>query len=73
MVVGLTLLALSLLTALWSVARFVFGDAVAWELVVPVGVTMFVLWTIVPLTLKRRGSVPAARRPDVADRPDRRR
>jgi len=61
MVVGLILLGLSLLTALWGVARFVFGDITAWELVVPVAVTMLVLWIILPFTLRRRGSRPAPR------------
>src|SRR5215213_1124597 len=61
MVVGLILLGLSLLTALWGVARFVFGDITAWELVVPVAVTMLVLWIILPFTLRRRGSRPARR------------
>jgi MFS family permease len=56
MVVGLILLGISLLTALWGVARFVFGDATACELVVPVAVTMLVLWILLPLTLRRRGS-----------------
>ena len=59
MVVGLILLGISLLTALWGVARFVFGDATAWELVVPVAVTMLVLWIFLPFTLRRRGSTPA--------------
>ena len=59
MVVGLILLGLSLLTALWGVARFVFGDATAWELVVPVAITMLVLWIVLPFTLRRRGSTPA--------------
>jgi MFS family permease len=56
MVVGLVLLAVSLLTAMWGVARFVFGDATAWGVVVPVTFTMIVLWTLLPLTLRRRGS-----------------
>jgi MFS family permease len=59
MVVGLILLGIALLTALWGVARFVFGDATAWELVVPVAVTMLVLWSLLPFTLRRRGSTPA--------------
>jgi MFS family permease len=61
MVVGLILLGVSLLTALWGVARFVFGDAIAWELVVPVAITMVALWIGVPFTLRRRGSTPARR------------
>ena len=70
MVIGLVMLSISLLTSMWGVARFVFGAAVGWELVVPVAATMFVLWTILPFTLKRRGSSPAAERPD-APHPER--
>jgi MFS family permease len=63
MVVGLVLLGVSLLTAMWGVARFVFGTSMAWVLVVPVGVVMAGLWIVLPLTLRRRGStVPAVRR-----------
>jgi MFS family permease len=64
MVVGLVLLGVALLTALWGVARFVFGDATAWELVVPVAVAMAGLWFGVPFTLRRRGSRPARRPTD---------
>jgi hypothetical protein len=56
MVVGLVLLGLSLLTALWGVVRFVFGDDAAWELVVPIAAVMVTLWIVLPLTLRRRGS-----------------
>jgi MFS family permease len=56
MVVGLVLLGVSLLTAMWGVARFVFGVSAAWALTVPVGLVMAVLWTLLPLTLRRRGS-----------------
>jgi MFS family permease len=59
MVVGLVLLGVALLAALWGVSHFVFGDAVAWELVVPVAIAMIVLWTLLPFTLRRRGSTPA--------------
>jgi MFS family permease len=63
MVVGLVLLGVSLITAMWGVARFVFGTSAAWALVVPVGLVMVLLWIALPLTLRRRGStVPAARR-----------
>ena len=40
MVVGLGLLGIALLTALWGVARFVFGDGTALQLVVPVAAAM---------------------------------
>jgi hypothetical protein len=49
------MLGVSLLTAMWGVARFVFDTATAWELVVPVGITMIVLWIVLPLRLRRRG------------------
>jgi len=62
MVVGLVLLGAALLTALWGVARFVFGDGSALQLVLPVAVAMAVVWILVPISLKRRGSTrPAVR------------
>jgi MFS family permease len=64
MVVGLVMLGVSLLTAMWGVARFVFDTATAWELVVPVGLTMIVLWIALPLRLRRRGSTPVQQRSD---------
>ena len=54
MTVGLVLLGISLVTAMWSVARLVFGTTTAWRLVTPVIVTMLVLWVVLPLTLKHR-------------------
>jgi hypothetical protein len=63
MVVGLVMLGVSLLTAMWGVARFVFDTAIAWELVVPVGITMVVLWILLPLRLRRRGSTPVRKAP----------
>jgi MFS family permease len=54
MTVGLVLLGISLVTAMWSVARLVFGTTTAWWLVTPVIVTMLVLWVILPLSLKHR-------------------
>ena len=63
MVAGLALLGVALLTALWGVARFVFGDGSALQLVIPVAAAMVVVWVVVPLTLRRRGSLPAVRAP----------
>ena len=54
MSVGLVLLGISLVTAMWSVARLVFGTATAWRLVTPVIVTMVLMWVVLPLTLKPR-------------------
>ena len=54
MVVGLVLLGVSLVTAMWGVARLVFGTTTAWRLVTPVIATMVVLWLVLPLTPRRR-------------------
>jgi hypothetical protein len=62
MVVGLVLLGISLLTAMWGVASFVFGATAAWAITIPVGLVMAVLWMLLPLTLRRRGpTTPSAR------------
>ena len=61
-VVGLALLGVALLAALWGVARFVFGDGSAVQLVLPVAVAMLAVWIVVPITLKQRGSNPPSRR-----------
>jgi MFS family permease len=69
MVVGLALLGVALLAALWGVARFVFGDGSALQLVIPVVVAMGAVWIVVPLTLKRRGSTrPRQRGPATPSR-----
>jgi Family of unknown function (DUF6328) len=65
MVVGLVLLGISLLTAMWAVAGFVFGSDAAWVLVLPVALVMVTLWILLPLTLHRRGSTSP--RPDASD------
>ena len=56
MVVGLVLLGVSLITAMWGVARFVFATWTAWGLVVPVALVMVALWIALPLTVRRRDS-----------------
>lgn len=61
-VLGLTLLGVSLVTALWGVARFVLGGSSALQLVVPIAATMVAVWVGLPLTLRRRGSTQPARR-----------
>jgi MFS family permease len=72
-VVGLVMLGLSLLTALWAVARFVLDDGSALQLVIPVAVLMVVVWLMLPLTLRRRGSTRPPGRPAASarDRDDR--
>ena len=66
MVVGLVLLGVALVTAMWSVARFVFGTGTAWRLTIPVVVTIVTLWLVLPMTLRPRRDPPARR---AADRP----
>jgi hypothetical protein len=58
LVIGIVLLAVSLVTAMWGVARFVFGTGPAWRLMVPIVVTMVALWLILPLTLRTRRDQP---------------
>jgi MFS family permease len=72
MVVGLALLAVSLLTAMWGVARFVYGGGSAFQLVVPVAAAMVAVWVVVPLKLRRRGSTdPVTRRGAITSAPAR--
>ena len=54
LVTGIVLLGVSLVTAMWSVARFVFGTSTAWRLTIPIVVTMVALWLILPMTLHTR-------------------
>ncbi|MET0143745.1 MAG: DUF6328 family protein [Ilumatobacteraceae bacterium] len=56
MTVGLVMLGISLVTAMWAIARFVFGAPWAWVLISPIIVTMVLLWVLLPLTLHRRSS-----------------
>lgn len=53
MIVGLAFLAVAIVTALWGVARFVFGTATAWWITTPVALAVIGLWLVVPLTLRR--------------------
>jgi membrane protein YdbS with pleckstrin-like domain len=57
---GLFLLGVALMTALWGVARFVFGATTSWLVVTPVFVVLIVLWVIVPLLVRRRQRRPNA-------------
>ena len=54
MLLGLTLLATALVAAMWSVARFVFGDTTGWLLTVPVVIFFIAAWVVLPLTLRTR-------------------
>jgi hypothetical protein len=59
MLAGLVSLAVALLSALWGVARFVFGASTAWWLSTPVLVLIAVAWVAIPSTLRRRTRLPA--------------
>jgi MFS family permease len=52
-VVGLALLAVAVLSALWAVARFVFGHQAAWWITAPVLIAVLGLWVVVPMSLRR--------------------
>ena len=53
MLAGLGLLAIALVAAMWSVARFVFGNAAGWWLTVPVVVFIAFAWVVLPFALRR--------------------
>jgi Family of unknown function (DUF6328) len=53
-VLGLLSLALALVAAMWGVARFVFSDAVAWWLTVPMVILMVLCWGVLPRRLHTR-------------------
>ena len=53
MLAGLFLLGLALVSAMWSVARFVFGTGTAWWLTGPMIVLIVSVWIVLPFTLRR--------------------
>jgi Family of unknown function (DUF6328) len=53
-VLGMAFLAIALVTAVWSVARFVFNTSAAWALVTPVFALIVLAWVALPLSLRRR-------------------
>lgn len=70
LVVGLVLLGVALVTAMWGVARFVFGNGSAYQLALPVAGAMAVVWFVLPLRLNLRGSrEPAPRDPETSSTP----
>jgi len=58
-VIGLMLLAVALVAALWCVSRLVFGTTLAWCLTVPVAVVIAVLWLVIPRATGRDDDEPA--------------
>jgi hypothetical protein len=57
-VVGMGFLAIALITSLWGVARFVFGDGVAVWLTLPPLMLVIFCWICLPLSLRRRAPLP---------------
>ena len=53
-VAGILLLGVALISALWGISRFVYGDGTAWWLVTPVIVTALAVWVALPLAMRRR-------------------
>ena len=46
-------LAVALLAALWGVARFIYGDGLAWVITLPTTVFILLCWVVLPLTVRR--------------------
>ena len=61
-VAGILLLCVALVSAMWGVARFVFGDGTAWWIVGPVVAMVLAVWVVLPLTLRRHHSSEDANR-----------
>ena len=53
-VLGLTFVAIALIAALWGVARYVYGNGMAWWITLPAAALVLVCWLVLPLTLRRR-------------------
>jgi MFS family permease len=53
MIIGLVLLGVALMSAMWGIARFVFGTETAWWLTAPAVVLLVTVWLVLPLTLRR--------------------
>lgn len=51
---GLAFLGSSLVTALWCVARFVYGAGAAWAMASALLVTLVALWIVLPLSIGHR-------------------
>lgn len=50
---GLVLLAIALVSALWAVTRFIYGQGTALLVVVPVSLAIPALWWLLPMTIGR--------------------
>ncbi|WP_162941829.1 DUF6328 family protein [Desertimonas flava] len=61
--VGVSLLAVSLLAALWCVVRYVYGTAAGWVFTGAGAVLVISLWLVLPLTAGRAGTGGAATPP----------
>jgi hypothetical protein len=53
-VLGLGFVAVALIAGLWGVARFVYGNGLAWCITIPAAGFVLVCWVVLPLSLHRR-------------------
>ena len=60
MLTGLGLLGVALLSAMWGIARFVFGTETAWWLTGPAFVLIVSVWLVLPLTLRQHTAASTA-------------
>jgi len=56
---GVAALGVALLSALWGVSRFVFGDTIAWLITAPIAAMTLVVWVVLPRVLRRRTTTQA--------------
>jgi K+ transporter len=57
-VLGLLFLAIALIAALWGVARFVYGNGLAWAITLPTAAFLLLCWVALPLILRRGVRLP---------------
>jgi hypothetical protein len=57
-VLGLIFLAIALLAALWGVARFIYGNGLAWVITLPTTVFVLLCWVVLPLMVRHRARLP---------------
>ncbi len=57
-VLGLVFLGAALIAGLWGVARFVFGNGLAWCITLPTTVLVLICWVVLPLSLRRQSPGP---------------
>jgi hypothetical protein len=53
-VAGILLLGVALVSAMWGIARFVYGDGTALWIILPVMVIVLGLWVALPISVRRQ-------------------